>query len=161
MRLSAKISAALCAVSVLSVLSVASAQTAPPTPEEQAAEMTATRQGLFKLMGFNMDPMAAMLRNRIPFDAAQVQKSAARIEALAPMIPEVFKLDTRKFQVKTKAREGIWNSQADFNAKADELAKAAAALSAAAKGGDKGATMKAIGAVGKACGNCHDNFRDK
>jgi cytochrome c556 len=26
---------------------------------------------------------------------------------------------------------------------------------------EKGATMKAIGAVGKACGNCHDNFRDK
>ena len=158
MRLLAKIGVATCTALMLSV---ASAQTAPPTPEEQAAEMTATRQGLFKLMGFNMDPMAAMLRNRVPFDAAQVQKSAARIEALAPMIPDLFKLDTRKFQVKTKAREGIWGSAADFNAKADELGKAAAALTAAAKGGDKGATMKAIGAVGKACGNCHDNFRDK
>jgi cytochrome c556 len=77
------------------------------------------------------------------------------------MIPDLFKLDTRKFQVKTKAREGIWGSMADFTAKADELSKAAAALTTAAKGGDKGATMKAIGAVGKACGNCHDNFRDK
>jgi len=158
MRLLAKIGVAACCATVLSV---ASAQNAPPTPEEQATEMTATRQGLFKLMGFNMDPMAAMLRKRIPYDAAQVQKSAARIEALAPIIPDLFKLDTRKFQVKTKAREGIWNSQADFNAKADELAKAAAALSAAAKGSDQGATLKAIGAVGKACGNCHDNFRDK
>lgn len=158
MRLLAKIGVAACCATVLSV---ASAQTAPPTPEEQAAEMTATRQGLFKLMGFNMDPMAAMLRKRIPYDAAHVQKSAARIEALAPMIPDLFKLDTTKFQVKTKAREGIWKSQADFAAKADELAKAAAALSAAAKGGDQGATFKAIGAVGKACGNCHDNFRDK
>jgi cytochrome c556 len=158
MRLLAKIGVATCTALMLSA---ASAQNAPPTPEEQAAEMTATRQGLFKLMGFNMDPMAAMLRNRVPFDAAQVQKSAARIEALAPMIPDLFKLDTRKFQVKTKAREGIWGSMADFTAKADELSKAAAALTTAAKGGDKGATMKAIGAVGKACGNCHDNFRDK
>ncbi len=158
MRLLAKIGVTACS---LFVLTVASAQTAPLTPEEQAKEMTATRQGLFKLMGFNMDPMAGMLRKRVPYDQAQIQKAAARIEALAPMIPDLFKLDTRKFQVQTKAREGIWNSQADFAAKADELAKAAAALSAAAKGGDQGATMKAIGAVGKACGNCHDNFRDK
>ncbi len=63
--------------------------------------------------------------------------------------------------MQTKAREGIWNSMADFSAKADELAKAAAALSATARSGDQSATMKAIGAVGKACGNCHDNFRDK
>jgi cytochrome c556 len=159
MRLLAKICVAACCATVLSV---ASAQDkAPPTPDEQAAEMTATRQGLFKLMGFNMDPMAAMLRKRVPYDAAQVQKSAARIEALAPMIPDLFKLDTTKFQVKTKAQAGIWKSQADFAAKADELAKAAAALSATAKGSDQGATLKAIGAVGKACGNCHDNFRDK
>jgi cytochrome c556 len=158
MRLLARIGVIACS---LFVLTVASAQNAPPTPEEQAKEMTATRQGLFKLMGFHMDPMAGMLRKRVPYDQAQIQKAAARIEALAPIIPDVFKLDTRKFQVQTKAREGIWNSQADFNAKADELAKAAAALSAAAKGGDQGATMKAIGAVGKACGNCHDNFRDK
>jgi len=158
MRLLAKIAVGTCTALVLSV---ASAQNAPPTPEEQATQATETRQGLYKLMGFNMDPMAAMLRNRIPFDAAQVQKSAVRIEQLAPMIPDLFKFDTRKFQVKTKAREGIWNSMADFTAKSDELAKAAAALAATAKGGDKGATMKAIGAVGKACGNCHDDFRDK
>jgi len=158
MRLLAKIGVAAFSAALLST---AVAQTAPPTPEEQATAAAETRQGLFKLMGFHMDPMAAMLRKRVPFDAAQVQKAATRIEALAPIIPDVFKFDTRKSQVKTKAREGIWNSQADFNAKADELAKAAAALSAAAKGGDQGATMKAIGAVGKACGNCHDNFRDK
>ena len=158
MRLLAKIGVVACS---LAVLGVAAAQNAPPTPEEQAKEMVVTRQGLFKLMELNMGPMAAMLRKRQPFDAAQIQKSASRIEALAPMIPDLFKLDTRKVQVKTQAREGIWNSQADFSAKADELAKAAAALKATAKGGDQGATMKAIGAVGKACGNCHDNFRDK
>ena len=44
--------------------------------------------------------------------------------ALAPMIPEVFQEDTHKFTLKTKAREGIWTSKADFQAKADDLAKA-------------------------------------
>jgi cytochrome c556 len=39
--------------------------------------------------------------------------------------------------------------------------KAAAGLTAAAKGGDKKAVLQAAAAVGKACGACHDNFRDK
>jgi len=29
------------------------------------------------------------------------------------------------------------------------------------KGGDEGAVKAQIGAVGKACGNCHENFREK
>jgi len=32
---------------------------------------------------------------------------------------------------------------------------------AAAKGGEKGPTLKAVAGIGKACGACHDNFRDK
>jgi cytochrome c556 len=77
------------------------------------------------------------------------------------MISEVFQEDTRKFQLKTKAREGIWTNKSDFQAKNDDLVKASAALTAAAKGGDKKAVMQAAAAVGKACGACHDNFRDK
>jgi cytochrome c556 len=38
---------------------------------------------------------------------------------------------------------------------------AVGALGAAAKGGNEGAIKAAIGDVGKACGNCHDNFREK
>jgi cytochrome c556 len=91
-----------------------------------------------------------------------VAKSAARIEALAPMIPELFQHDTRKASgLKTKAREGIWTNAADFKAKNDDLVKAAANLSAAAKSGDRKAVLQAAGAVGKACGACHDSFRDK
>ena len=78
------------------------------------------------------------------------------------MIPDVFQTDTRKFTtLKTKAQDGIWTNQADFTAKADDLGKAAAALGDAAKSGDKGTTLKAAGAVGKACGACHDNYRNK
>ena len=45
--------------------------------------------------------------------------------------------------------------------KSDGLTKAAAALTAAAKTGDKAATLKAAGEVGKACGACHDSYRAK
>lgn len=152
---------ALAAFCSLSVTAVALAQDTPASPEEQAQQAAELRQSVFKLMGWSMGPLAAMLRNRMPFDAAVAQKSAGRIEQLAPMISEVFQQDTRKFKVETKAREGIWTNKSDFDAKAQELLKAANALVAAAKTGEKGATLKAAGAVGKACGSCHDDYRDK
>ena len=152
----------IAAVISLGSMSVAVSQDAPPTPEEQAKEAVLMRQGLFKLMGWNMAPLGAMLRNKMPFDAAVAQKSAQRMEQLSAMIPDVFQADTRKLTgVKTGALEGVWTSKADFTAKANDMNKAAAALSAAAKTGDKGATMKAAAAVGKACGSCHDSFRAK
>jgi len=159
MRFIARLGLAACCSVAFATLAVA--QTAPPTPEEQAQMATETRQGLFKLINHYMAPLAGMIRKRTPFDAALAEKNAQRIQQLSPMIVEVFAPDTRKFQVKTQAREGIWASMADFSAKADDLGTAAAALAAAAKSGDQGATLKAAAAVGKACGNCHDNFRDK
>jgi len=129
---------------------------------EEMQKAVETRQSLFKVINYNSEMFFQMMKNKAPFDAGIVQKAAGRIETLSPMIPEMFTTDTRKAgSVKTKARDGIWTSVADFKAKSDELAKAAQALSAAAKTGDKGATMKAAGAVGKACSGCHDNYRDK
>ena len=142
--------------------SVLAQDAAPPTPEEQARNAIELRQGLFKLMGWNMAPLGGMLRNKIPFDAAVVQKSAERMESLSLMIPDVFQADTRPFKgVKTGALEGIWASKSEFNGKATEMNKAATALIAAAKTGDKAATLKAAGALGKSCGSCHDTFRQK
>jgi cytochrome c556 len=151
---------ALCAIAPVTA---ALAQDAgPPTPEQQAEQAILTRQGLLKVMGFYMAPLGGMLKNKVPFDAAVAGKSATNIEALGAMIPDVFVFDTRKVtNVKTKAQDGIWTNAADFKSKADDLVKAATALVEASKSGDKGTTLKAAGAVGKACGACHDNYRNK
>jgi cytochrome c556 len=138
-----------------------SASAPPATPEEAMQKAVETRQALFKVINFNSEQVMGMLK-KVPFDGATLQKVGGRIEVLAPMIPELFAADTRKAtNVKTKAREGIWTNAADFKAKADELAKAAQALSVAGKGGDKAEMRKAIVGVGKACSGCHDNYRDK
>jgi cytochrome c556 len=151
---------ALCAIAPVSA--VVAQDAGPPTPEQQAEQAVLTRQGLLKVMGFYMAPLGGMLKNKVPFDAAAAGKSATNIEALGGMIPDVFVFDTRKStSVKTKAQDGIWTNAADFKAKADDLVKAAAALVEASKSGDKGTTLKAAGAVGKACGACHDNYRNK
>jgi len=150
----------LCAIAPVSA--VLAQDAGPPTPEQQAEQAVLTRQGLLKVMGFYMAPLGGMLKNKVPFDAATAGKSATNIEALGAMIPDVFVFDTRKAtNVKTKAQDGIWTNAADFKSKADDLVKAAAALVDASKSGDKGTTLKAAGAVGKACGACHDNYRNK
>jgi cytochrome c556 len=153
----------LAAVAAISTGSMAAApEAAPPSPEALAKSAIETRQGLYKVMGSQMGPIGGMLRNRVPFDAAVVARNAARIQTLSEIIPELFNSDTRKFTAtKTAALEGIWNSQADFKVKADDLGKAAAALVVAAKAGDQAATLKAAGAMGQACGKCHDNYRAK
>jgi cytochrome c556 len=151
---------ALCALAP--VTAILAQEAGPQTPEQQAEQAVLTRQGLLKVMGMYMGPLGAMLKNKMPFDAAAAGKSAQHIGELGGMIPDVFAFDTRnKTSAKTKAQDGIWTNQADFKAKADDLVKAAAALQEAAKGGEKGATLKAAGAVGKACGACHDNYRNK
>jgi cytochrome c556 len=150
------------AIGSLIVASAAMAQgAAPPTPEEAAKASILTRQGLFKVQIFVYGPAAGMLRGA-PFDAAVAQKAGARLAVTAGLIPDVFAKDTHTFAgTPTKAREGIWTNKSDFDAKANDLAKAAAELETTAKGGDQDATKKAIIAVGKACGACHDQFRDK
>jgi cytochrome c556 len=153
----------LVALGALATAQAVNAQDAPATPEDAMAKAVADRQAVFKLIAFNSDQVMAMLKKKAPFDAAKAAMVGSRLEVLAPMIPETFAAaDTRKASnVKTKAREGIWSNAADFKAKADELAKASSGLTAAAKSGDQGATMKAAIAVGKACSGCHDNYRDK
>jgi len=151
---------AMAALVSVGVLSVGVAQQGPPTPEQMAQNAVKTRKALFDVQAFAFGPVGGMLRGA-PFNAAAAQKAGERVEFTSSMISEVFANDTRKFQVETKAREGIWTNKSDFDAKAKDLQDAAAGLVAAAKTGDEAATKKAAGAVGKACGACHDQFRDK
>jgi cytochrome c556 len=147
----------MCAVAAVS----AAVAEDSPTPEQQVRQAIETRQSLFKLMNWNFAPLAAMLRNRIPFDASVAQKAAMRVEMLAPMIPELFQQDTgRPPDIKTRARESIWSGTSDFAAKAQDLVNAAVALTSAAKTGDRATILKATVGVGKACGSCHDSFRE-
>jgi cytochrome c556 len=151
---------ALAALGSAAVISVAIAQRGPQTPEQQAEQAVKTRQGLFEVQGFAFGPVGAMLKDA-PFDAAVVQKEAARVQVTAGMIAEVFQFDTRKFQVSTKAKETIWSNKSDFDKKITDLQTAAADLAAAAAKSDRAATLKAAGAVGGACKSCHEDFRDK
>lgn len=138
----------------------ATAQQQEPTPEQLAENATETRQGLFKLLSYNMGTISGMARGTVEFDAAVAERNANRIAALAPMIPELFAArDTREFAVETEALPLIWDSMEEFNQKAVNLVNAANTFSEIARGGDQAATIAAVRAFGGTCGNCHETFR--
>ncbi len=150
--------AALCSVAAISV---GIAQNGPQTPEQQAQNAVKLRKAVFDVQAYSFAPVGAMLQHKAPFNAQVAETAAKRIEMTASLIPEVFKFDTRKFMVDTKARDGIWTNMADFDQKAKDLETAAMSLEMAAMSGDQSATLRAAAQVGKACGSCHDEFRNK
>jgi cytochrome c556 len=136
----------------------------PPSPEAQAKTAIEARQGLFKVINSQNAPIGAMLRPGAEVDTALVVKNMTRIQQLADIIPDMFVMDTRMFHqtIKTRALDGIWTSQADFKAKAENMKTVAGTIIAAAKTGDKEATLKAMREnLPKGCGGCHDNYRAK
>jgi len=130
-----------------------------PTPAQMAAAATETRQSVFKLLYFNLIPIAGMARGA-PFDAELAEKNARNIAALAPMIPDLFSaMDTRDFDVETEALDVIWENPSEFAAKAQALLEGANNFAEVASGGDMAATLGAFRGLGGGCGNCHDDFR--
>lgn len=131
-----------------------------PTPEQLAASATETRQGVLKVISFNMGTISGMARGQVEFDAAVAERNARRIAMLAPMIPEVFAArDTRQFDVETEALPIIWDRFSEFQEKAANLEQAALTFADVAAAGNQTETVGAVRAFGAACGNCHDTFR--
>lgn len=60
---------------------------------------------------------------------------------------------------KTRAKAEIWNKAKDFEAAQKLFAAQATKLTTAADASDIAAVKAQFGEVGKACKNCHDNFR--
>ena len=151
-------------LAMCSCVAVSAAFAQPPaqSPEQQAQAAVDTRQGLQKVMGFEMAPLGAMMKDKQPYDAAVIAKATTNIASLGEMQPEVFGENTSKFSLKTKAREAIWTNKADFDAKSGELVKAAKnAAMVAQSGGNKDALKAALQGMAKTCGGCHKAYRDQ
>lgn len=144
------------------VSAVAAAQAVTKAANQAEADKAIqARQDIFKQINDLNRPMGPMMRpGGAAIDTALVSTNAAKIAELAAKIPEVYLVDTRGFTAtKTRALDGIWNSQADFKSKADGLVSAANAAVAAAKAGDEAGTRTALQGMGRACGACHDPYR--
>jgi len=117
------------------------------------------RQAAMTLQGKYFGPLAAMAQGKAPFDAKIVARNAEFLNALDKMPWDGFNPATA--EAKSAALPEVYKDPAKFKAAQELLQTNVGKLVAAAKGGNEGAIKAAIGDVGKACGGCHDNFRQK
>ncbi len=117
------------------------------------------RQSAMTLVGKYFGPLGGMLKGAVPYDAAVVARNAGYLEVLAKMPWDGFAESTKG--EKSRALPAIWTDGAKFKQAQDQMQTALANLVTVSKGGDEAKVKAAIGDVGKTCGGCHDNFREK
>jgi cytochrome c556 len=121
--------------------------------------MVKQRQAAMTLLGKYWGPMAGMMQGRVPYDAKIVQRNAGFLDNLSRMPWDGFDAATK--DVKSAALPVIWSDSAKFAEAADRLQNEASKLYAVSRSGDEAAVKAQMGAVGKACGGCHESFRQK
>jgi len=117
------------------------------------------RQAAMTLQGKYFGPMGGMAAGKVPYRADVVTYNASLLDALSRMPWDGFAESTK--DVKSAALPAIWSESAKFKQAQDSFQDAVQALIKASKGSDEAATKAAIGGVGKTCGGCHQNFRQK
>jgi cytochrome c556 len=133
------------------VADVASAQDKPEVLVKQ-------RQAVMTLQGKYFGPLQGMAQGKIPYNAEIVARNAAYLNVLDKMPWDGFVPGTK--DVKSQALPEVFKDPAKFKTAQERLQGAVAKL-VAVKSGDEAAAKAAIAEVGKACGGCHENFRQK
>ena len=117
------------------------------------------RQAAMTLLGKYFGPMAGMAQGKVPYNADVVRRNAGFVDNLSRMPWDGFADSTRG--EKTRALPAVFDDAAKFKQAASRLENEASKLVAASGSGDEAAVKAQIGALGKACGGCHDDFRQK
>ena len=119
------------------------------------------RQGVFQAMGWNFySVLGPMTKGEIPYNKEQAVKAATYLSQLAVMPYDGFVPGSDK-GAPTKAKPEIWKERAKFDKLAQDMQGETVKLVAAAQTGDPAALRTAVTATGRACKNCHDDFRNE
>ena len=116
------------------------------------------RQGAFSVMAAHFSRVAMMAQGIQPFDAKAATENAELVGNLSRLPFTAFGPGTDK-GAPHRSKDEVWKESAKFRAAADKMVADVSKLEAAAKGGDFEALKAAVGAVGKSCKSCHDDFR--
>ena len=116
------------------------------------------RQAQYTVLLWNWMPLNAMVRGRVPFDAAEFARRAQLVAAVAPQLLEGFP-EGSGTGASTDAKPEIWANFADFSSKMKDLERETAALATIAKGGDEAAIKAQFALTGGTCKACHDEYK--
>lgn len=117
------------------------------------------RQAAMTLQGKYFGPLGGMSQGKVPYDANVVARNAGYLETLTKLAWDGFTPATK--DLKSAALPAVYTDTAKFKEAQDHLQSEVGKLAAVSKSGDEAAVKAQIGAVNKACGGCHDTFREK
>jgi cytochrome c556 len=117
------------------------------------------RQAAMTLQGKYWGPLGGMAQGKVPYDANTVARNAGYLEVLSKMPWDGFAASTK--DVKSAALPAVFTDTAKFKEAQDHLQSEIAKLVSVSKGGDEAAVKAQLAATGKACGGCHETFREK
>ncbi len=121
------------------------------------------RQGEMQLRAYNAGPLFAMAKGKMPYDADKAKMLAGNLVKLLDIDISsawVKGTDNKAYPNDTTALEDIWTTYPEIGKYGKKYATAVRELSAVAGTGLNPLKSK-IGALGKSCKGCHDEFREK
>jgi cytochrome c556 len=145
----------LVVASLLVSLGAASGAYAQAKPEVLVKQ----RQAAMTLIGKYFGPLGGMAQGKVPYNAQVVQRNAGYLDNLSRMPWDGFDKNTEN--EKSRALPAIWKEDAKWKEASSRFENETAKLYQVSRSGDEAAVKAQIGAVGKTCAGCHDNFRQK
>lgn len=129
-------------------------------PARKAIEV---RKAVFVLIANNFKPIGDTLQGKAQYDAAEIQKRAARVAFLADFVGDAFPEVSNTGLPDSKAKPEVWSDRAGFDKKVADFREHAAVLvkvSASEKTASD-AFKTAAAAVGQDCKGCHEAYKVK
>jgi cytochrome c556 len=117
------------------------------------------RQSLMTILAWNMKPMGAMMKQKMPYDQAAFARHAQDLAAAAQLdLLAGFPMDSEGDD--SDALPDIWLDFEGFQQKYKDLQSASNDLSQVAGSGDMAKIKPAFEALGKTCKACHRAYKD-
>ncbi len=115
------------------------------------------RKNVMKSNGAHMAAAAAIVQGKLPEYKARLADHAQAIVTFTRDIPALFPKDSDFGD--TDALDTVWSKRAEFDKRAKDTEKQAAAFAAAVKAGNDAAIAARFKALSDACKACHKDFR--
>jgi len=156
--LTAAAAALLAAPALAPALAASHEQTAPPelpTAQQILDTPVEARQSVMEAIGAQMKVLGQMAKGETAFDAEAARAAVARMDEAAHHIEPAF--EPEAMSEDSEARPDIWMDWESFTAQAEALREALAGVDVSTQDGLK----TALGTIGGACKDCHEDFREK
>lgn len=141
---------------ILTLLGAAGVARADAPKAKDAIEY---RQSVMTVIKWQFEPMAAMVKGKMPFNKDLFAQNAAYLEVLSKLPLEGFTPGSDKGD--TKAKPEIWTDWDKFKSRMNDFQMESAKLASVAKDGDMNAIRAQFGDTAKTCKACHDDFKKK